>query len=36
MQREGQVKTWKESNQERGTYSLETTEEGIIQDMKRK
>ena len=28
LQREGQVRTWKESNQVRGTYSLETTEGG--------
>jgi len=27
-QKEGQVRTWKESNQARGTYTLETTEGG--------
>ena len=36
LQREGQVRTWKESKQVRGTHSLETTEGGTCQDMQRK
>ena len=36
QQREGQVRTWKESNQARGTHSLETAEGGTSQDMERK
>ena len=34
-QREGQVRTWKESDQARGTHSLEMAEEGTSQDMER-
>ena len=34
-QREGQVRTQKESDQTRGTHSLETTEGGTSQDMER-
>ena len=36
MQREGQVRTWKESDYVRGTHRLETTEGGTSQDAKRK
>jgi len=35
-QREGQVRTWKESNQARGTHSLEIAEGGTSQDTERK
>ena len=35
-QREGLVRTWKESDQARGTYKLETTEKGTCQDTERK
>ena len=35
-QREGQVRTWKESDYVRGTHRLETTEGGTSQDAKRK
>ena len=35
-QREGQVRTQKESDQARGTHILETTEGGTSQDMERK
>ena len=36
QQREGQVRTWKESNQARGTYKLEIAEGWTSQDMERK
>jgi len=35
-QREGQVRTWKESDQARDTHSLETAEGGTSQDIKGK
>jgi len=35
-QREGQVRTWKQSDQARGTHRLEIAEGGISQDMERK
>ena len=35
-QREGQVRTWKESDQARGTHVLEMAEGGTSQDMERK
>jgi len=34
-QKEGKVRTWKESDGVRGTYILETTEGGTSQDMER-
>ena len=33
-QREGQLRSWKESNWARGTYKLETAEGGTSQDIK--
>ena len=35
-QRQGKVRTWKENDQARGTYSLETVEAGTSQVIERK